>query len=357
MKITIITPGLLCTVQDLGRSGWRSAGVPPGGAADAWSHRLANLLVGNDDTAATLEIAGGNFRALVGRAGRLAVFGPGGELWIDGMPIGNGRPVWVTPGSEIDIRPRPEGNYTYLAAFGGWEVPVLLGSRSTCLAAGFGGLEGRALRKGDALATSSDDFKSSDEWSPATSSDDSRSFTPYSSDDSRSSTPYSSDDLESSDEGGAGKWRLPYREIPGNIIRVLPGPELGWWSAESRDRSFAADFTISTQRDRMGVRLEGPADLRNFEPAAGSMLSTAVMPGTVQIPPGGQPIVLLADAQTTGGYPRIAQVAAVDLPRLAQIPYGQTVRFQLISLAQSERLFLEREIRLRRIRTALSLKK
>jgi len=325
LKINILKTGLLAAIQDSGRPARLSDGVPSGGAADAVSHRIANYMAGNGAGAATVEVSGGGFSALVMRSGWLACSGAGGALFLDNIEIAGNRAFFVPEGSVLEIRPAPEGNYAYLAASGGWNVPEVLGSRSTCLPAGFGGLEGRALRKGDVLnaAGSPDDLEPSGQYGKI----------------------------------GTGKWfvpgLLPRMAANARIIRVLPGPENGWWSEEDERRFFHTEFTVSAHRDRMGVRLDGPP----FPPANQSiLLSTAVMPGTVQVPPGGQPIALLADAQTTGGYPRIAQVIAVDIPRLAQIPAGQVIRFHKVTLEEAERLYFEQENLLRKIQFALQFK-
>ena len=321
MIINVLKSEFLATAQDLGRPAWLSDGVPSGGAADAVSHRIANYLVGNEAGAATVEVSGGGFSALVMRSGWLACSGAGGRLFPDNIEIAGNRTFFVPEGNVLEIRPVPGGNYAYLATPGGWDVPEVLGSRSTCLAAGFGGLEGRALRKGDVLNASG----RPDGHMPG------KIFT--------------------------GNWfvrdLLPRVPEGAHLVRVLAGPEADWWSEAETRRFYHTEFSVSTQRDRMGVRLDGPS----IPPANKSaLLSTAVMPGTVQVPPGGLPIALLADAQTTGGYPRIAQVIAVDIPRLAQIPAGQVVRFQKVTLAEAERLYFERENLLRKIQLALEFK-
>jgi antagonist of KipI len=309
-------------VQDLGRPRWRSDGIPPGGAVDALSHRLANFLVGNEATAASIEIAGGVFSAITERAGWLAAACEVGQFLIDQQVADVWRPLYVPAGARIEIRPGWQRNYVYLTTAGGWDVPMVLGSRSTCLSAGFGGLEGRGLRPGDVLNTTAlPDWpvppgQAGVAWS-------SRCFI------------------------GAPDFRKPEGRI-----RVLPGPEAHWWSASRRAQFFLTPFGVSIRRDRMGVRLEGEACAPDLgEPAA--MLSEAVGPGVVQVPPDGQPFVLLADAQTTGGYPRIAQVVAVDVPRLAQIPTGQTIHFQEITLDEAERLFFDQEKMLQKTQLAL----
>jgi antagonist of KipI len=359
LKIKVLTSGTLATVQDLGRPEWRSSGVPLGGAADTLSHRLANFLVGNDDRAATIEIAGGGFSAQIRRAGCLAVCGAGGQFFIDKKEMGSGRLVFVPGGSELEIKADGEGNYAYLATLGGWDVPEVLGSRSTYLSADFGGLEGRGLRKGDVLASlqrgvifeeRKSDISDWVEMSPLLRRDDTSTL--------RS-------------EIWVSKWFVnltTFRKLSNfeddATLRVLPGPEFHWWEKAQQQQFFNTPFFVSKQRDRMGVRLEttlSVSNLTTFEKLSNlgnlgetkTMLSTAVAPGTVQVPPDSQPIALLADAQTTGGYPRIAQVVAVDIRRLAQIPSGKTVRFQLIALEDAERLFFEQENLLRKIQLAL----
>jgi antagonist of KipI len=263
----------------------------------------------------------------------LAVCGAGGQFFIDKTAIENGRLVFAPKGSELEIRTNPDGNFTYLATPGGWDAPAVLGSRSTCLSASFGGLEGRGLRKGDVL------------WAAD-----------------------SSDNLKSSDELREGKvwisrWFVnspTFRKLStfgkfDNVIRTLPGPEFHWWDETQQQQFFKTPFLISKQRDRMGVRLEEPSTFRKLATfrKVDTMLSTAACPGTVQVPPDGQPIALLADAQTTGGYPRIAQVIATDIPRLAQMPTGNTIHFQQVTLEEAERLFFEQENLLRKIQLAL----
>lgn len=320
MEITIIKLGLLATVQDLGRSGWRSDGVPPGGAADALSHRLVNILAGNEADAASIEIAGGVFSAKTERAGWLAAACEAGQFLIDQQVVDTWRLLYVPAGVRLEIRPGRQRNYAYLATPGGWDVPLVLGSRSTCLPAAFGGLDGRGLRPNDVLAGAG--LPGWPERQPRL------------------------------------LWSSPFFIAPAvfeasqGIVRVLPGPEMQWWSASNRASFFQMLFVVSTRRDRMGLRLEGGAIAPDPDRQA-IMLSEAVGPGAIQVPPDGQPFVLLADAQTTGGYPRIAQVVAVDIPVLAQIPTGQTIRFQEVTLDEAERLFFEREKMLQKIQLAL----
>lgn len=309
MRLHILSPGTLTTVQDLGRPAWRSSGVPLSGATDVLSHSMANALLGNPDSDATLEIASGGLRAQVEQGGWAAHCGLGGSLSVDGVEIGSGRTLYLPEGAVLHIRATATGNFSYLATAGGWDVPEVLGSRSTCLAAGFGGLEGRPLQAGDTLS-------------------------------SREATHAAIFSQKS--QFWKSRWYAPpmsWRAVSTVVIGALPGPEHGWWAAEQRRFFEEKPFQITPQHDRMGVRLlsADAAALRLSDGTASAMLSTAVAPGTVQVPPDGCPIVLLADAQTTGGYPRIAQVAAADLPLLAQVPTGQVIRFQMIGEEEAER--------------------
>lgn len=313
----------------MGRPFWRSNGIPSGGAADATSHRIANFLTANPATAATLEVAGGGLKAVIEKPGRLAHTGPGGILFLNKKEIPANRPVFAPEGAVLEIKPATGGHYSYLATPGGWDVPVVLGSRSTCFSAGFGGFQGRMLRRGDVL----------------------ESLTP-------SDKPRPSVEHNFSTDIRTGAWYAGYRLFPlpvlsGTQIRVLPGPEISCWNEASQTRFFDTAFTVTAGRDRMGVRLGGAPVAPSLKT---EMLSTAVMPGTIQVPPDGQPLVLMADAQTTGGYPRIACIIATDIPLFAQIPVGYTVHFQKITLEEAEQLLFEHENMLRKIQLALRFK-
>lgn len=323
MRLRIIFPGILTTVQDLGRPAWRSNGVPVCGAADWISHSLANALVGNCGATAALEIVSGGWKATVEQSGWAAHYGSGGTLLADGVETEPGRTLFLPEGTNLHIRPAASGNFSYLATAGGWDVAEVLGSRSTCLAAGFGGMEGRPLQSGDIL----DSF-----------------FSPQK---HLSEKPHLS--FQKHGNFWQSRWYIArqtsYASQP-TVVGILPGPEQAWWTAEQQRLLETATFHITPQRDRMGIRLQPPADanLSLRDHRASSMLSTAVMPGTIQIPPDGCPIVLLADAQTTGGYPRVGQVIAANLAALAQVPTGQSICFQQVSESEAEqRLWKQRQ--------------
>ncbi len=285
--IEVVEPGFLTTVQDGGRPDWTHLGVPVGGACDPWSLAVANLLVGNAPGAATLE---------------MTIVGPTLDIHEDvvaavaGANLGGPRPGRAIrlragerlafPGSASTV----EGARAYLAIAGGIDVPEVLGSRSTGLGAGLGGYEGRALRAGDVLHIG----------------------------DGRPGV------------GGDAVWPMTDREpqAPGTepALRVVRGPAAGG----GRLAALLADrWTVAAGSDRVGIRLEGPP-ITAFD--VGAVLSHGVTFGAIQLPPDGAPIVLLADGQTTGGYPVPAIVITADRPRLGQLRPGVAVAFEEVSL-------------------------
>jgi antagonist of KipI len=297
--ITVIQPGLFTTIQDLGRPGHRAAGVPLSGAADSVSLRLANRLVGNRDDAAALEctLLGPTLRfehdAVVALVG--AVF-PG---------LAGGGATRVPAGTEIPLGHATAGCRGYLAVAGGIDVEPVLGSRSTLVAAGFGGFAGRPLRAGDGLVVGEAGERPVDRKVAAAAS------------------------------GEQG------------VLRVIAGAQAEAFGAEAWSRT----FRTSSRSDRMGVRLEGlPLPGAG---AFGGLASVAVFPGTVQVPPDGQPIVLLADAQTIGGYPVLGQVIRADLPRAAQLRPGDQVRLEPVTLAEAHVALRQQEAAIREVREAV----
>lgn len=334
MSLRILRPGLLTTVQDAGRSGHRRAGVALSGPVDARSLRVANLLVGNAPGVAALEIT------LLGPTVRfctdhlLALCGADLSAMLNGQPLPLNRVVAVRAGTELTFgRPRA-GCRAYLAVAGGLAVPMVLGSRATYLSAGIGGLAGRALRADDVLPVA--------EPAPA-------------------AVRLRQQLLAHSPElpGVSASWfadpSLTPRPEAAPVLRAVRGPEYGQFMAASQQAFWAEEFQVTPASNRMGSRLAGPALFRSAE--APELLSAAVTFGTVQVPPGGQPIVLLADHQTTGGYPRIALAAAIDWPRLAQVPPGGTLRFQEISLSEAQQLYLAQEDKLRQLERAVALRR
>ncbi|MBI5423209.1 MAG: biotin-dependent carboxyltransferase family protein [Opitutae bacterium] len=320
--ISVVKPGLLTTVQDLGRFGYQKFGVVVGGALDRFAARVVNSIVGNHDNAALLEFAqlGPELRfetdTLIAWTG--ADFG----AQIGGEPLPSDRAVRVRAGETISFGAARAGVRGWLAVAGGIDVPLVLGSRTTYRRGGFGGFEGRPLRAGDVLRCGD-----ASEWT--------RNY------------------LSKAPRFSAWAVRPPTLGKPpsAGAVRALRGPEWDWFAAEAQRTFFASEWTATKDADRMGVRLAGPA-LPQRETR--EMVSEGVVDGAVQVPAGGAPIVLLPSRQTVGGYPRIAVVASVDMGRMAQIAPGKAVRFQEISLAEAHSLYLARERDLNRVRTGLT---
>jgi KipI family sensor histidine kinase inhibitor len=303
--IEVVRSGLFTTVQDLGRRGHRGRGVVQSGAADPFALRLANLLVGNPDDAAGLELT------LLGpelRFSHDSLVALGGA---DFLALPRWQPVFVQAGTVLTFGHARAGCRGYLAVAGGIDVPLVLGSRSTYVRAEIGGLRGRALRDGDTLPV------------PAT------------------------------PRHAQGRWHVDERIVPAYstapVLRVLRGAH-----ADQFGRAlFDGEFKVTAHSDRMGVRVAGAPLTRN---TSAELISSAVAPGTIQVPPDGNPIVLLADAQTIGGYPQIAHVIAVDQPLAAQLRPGDRVTFVEVTLAEAHELALARERVLAMVREGLAQK-
>jgi antagonist of KipI len=252
------------------------------------------------------------------------------EARIDDTPIPVWHPVLAPAGSTLRFGRAIRGCRAYVAVAGGIDVPPVFGSRSTYVRASFGGLEGRALRTGDVL----------------------RTFPP-----SETARRIRDSLAVDTPRVSIARWSLGItlrpRYAADVVVRVLEGAHASLLSAESRSAFVESRFRVSSSSDRMGYRLEGSAlALR----APTELMSEGVAFGTVQLPPGGAPIVLMADRQTTGGYPRIAEVASVDLPLVAQLRPGDALRFRPISLSEAQRLYLERETELAQARAGIALR-
>ena len=317
MSLRVIQPGMFTTVQDLGRPGLQRDGVPVSGAMDTFALRAANLLTGNAAgdaglemtlTGATLEFNGGALIALCGAPV---------DAWAADVQVPLWHPVWIPRGATLTCGPVLTGCRTYLGIAGGVVEPVILGGRSTFTRGGFGGHAGRHLMAGDELPVGT--------------------LSPLS---VRIAAAVAGDGhLPRAAHWGIGPSMRPgYSREP--VIRLLQGAHSASLTAVSRDRLFREPFRVSTQSDRMGYRLEG-VTLELTAPL--DLLSEAVVFGTMQLPPSGEPIVLMADRQTTGGYPRIGEVVSVDLPLMAQLKPGDQVGFRPVSLVDAQRLYLERE--------------
>lgn len=309
MNIEIVRAGPLATVQDLGRPGWRDRGLSLCGALDEFALQAGNLLVGNAPGAAGIEFTLGPATLRFHTDTCIAVTGTDADASLDGCPL---RPWWrqrVRAGQTLKLA-APQGRMrSYVTMAGGLAVPTALGSRSTDLKAGFGGFGGRALREGDHLPM----------HMPAA---------------------------------------LPARAVGTRppdwdaSVRVLPAPEHDDFAAAARDAFWSADWQVMPQSNRMGYRLAGPVLTREH---GGELPSHGVLPGVVQVPPSGQPIVLLADAQTTGGYPKIGVVIRADLWKLGQLRLGASLRFQRCTPDEALAALHERRLLLDQMRIALCM--
>lgn len=311
--LVVHKPGMLASVQDLGREGLRQLGICPGGALDTLALRLANRLVGNPEGAAGLELTMGNAELRFESDTRIAYLGSDFDARLDDQQLHPGWSVPVRAGQRLRFGganrvAASAGLRSWLAVAGGIDLPPIMGSRSTDLKAGFGGHEGRALKKGDRLPLGASGLTEAQRAR--------RAFGVRGPDPSR--------------DEGADAPVVPPSGDGATVLRVMAGPESHQFTAASRAAFHAAAWRITPQSNRMGSRLEGPALQRE---AAGDMLSAGVVPGTVQVPPSGQPIILMGDAQTTGGYPRIAVVIRADLWKLAQAPLGGLLRLVEVDAA------------------------
>jgi antagonist of KipI len=320
MSIQVEAPGLLSTLQDLGRFGYQHLGVGSCGAMDPVSHRLANLLVGNPQGAATLEMTLAGPTLQFKTDALIALGGADLNPDIEGEPVRLWRPTLVRGGALLSFGGPAQGCRCYLAVAGGFRVPEVMRSASTQLAAGFGGFQGRPLKRGDLLETG----PCPRQIYPALQQRFARGLQP----------------------AVALDWFPPwYQELdflrPARL-RVIPGPQWPLLTEASRRGFLEENFQVGPNSDRMGLRLRGPR-LALEQPL--EMISSGVATGTVQLPPDGSPILLMADRQTTGGYPRLGELASVDLARAAQLRSTETVRFATISLEAAQSLFLRREAR------------
>ena len=314
--------GFLSSVQDLGRMGFRQFGVSASGALDSFALRVANLLVGNDEGAAGLEITLGGSQLRFDDERIIAWCGGEFDVQIESRALPAGHVAHLEPGDELKFGRARFGCRCWLAISGGIDVPIVLGSRSTDLHANFGGFEGRTLRDGDVLPLGR--VRRSD---PAATEKISSWTAPH-------------------------DWASPASHHP--ILRFIRGIDWDRFNASTLQRLTSEPFVVSPDSDRMGVRLDGPELKREDE---SDLISEAVAPGTIQVPPSGKPILLLGGCQTIGGYPKIAHVITVDLGIAAQLRAGDSIRLLEVLLEDANRLLLERKHDFERFRIGLSLQR
>ena len=308
----VIRPGPLTTVQDGGRHGYQQYGVPPSGALDDYAFRIGNILVGNEENAAALEITLSGCRLRVLRETAVAVTGADLTPTLNGNLMRMYETVPVGSGDVLSFPRIKSGCRAYLAVAGGIDVPLVMGSAATYVRSGIGGIEGRALRSGDIIRTGEAAIA----------------------------------------RAGA---RIPPRFVPDYSstaeLRVILGPQDNYFTETAINTFLNSVYAVSPQADRMGYRLEGP---RLQHKAGADIVSDGIPAGAVQVPGDGLPIVLLADRPTTGGYAKLATVLTADLSRLAQAKPGDRVRFSRVSEAAAVTALREYEQKMATVRRLLT---
>jgi biotin-dependent carboxylase-like uncharacterized protein len=300
-RIRIITPGMLSTIQDRGRIGYQQYGIPVSGASDRYSLQLANILVGNNRYEGCIEMTMKGAAIVFLSKSTIAITGA------DMLPILNNNPirayetVTVDAGDVLEMNIAQKGLRSYLSIAGGFDLEEIMGSKSTYIRGGFGGYKGRKLKSGDVLDINPSNFNQIR--------------------------------------------KIPVDMIPiygsDTTLSIIVGTEEECFAEKSIETFLNSSYTITGQSDRMGIRLEGPP-IKHIDSA--DILSSGISEGTIQVPKNGQPIIMMADRQTTGGYTRIANVISTDIPKLAQMKPGDTIHFQKISLSDAHsRIRLQEE--------------
>lgn len=290
--LEVVRPGLLTTIQDAGRLGWSRLGIPGSGAMDRQSLDAANAAVGNAPGAAAVELAfpGPTLRALSGVV--LAVAGADFDARVNASPLEPLTAIPLRAGDVLTFRSPRRGQWAYVAVAGGIDVPPVFGSRSTFARGGLGGFDGRALRAGDVLGTG--------------------------------------------EASGAGRAVQPARvTTPPGLLRVVLGPQADYFPVDAQAAILGQPFEVTMHRDRSGMRLRGP---RLTHRDRAEILSDALLPGAIQVPADGNPVITLADGPTTGGYPKLAAVITADLDRLVQHSPGDRLRFEAVTVRRAHAL-------------------
>lgn len=311
----VLEPGILTTIQDLGRSGYSQIGVPPSGAIDSFSLRIGNLLVGNEEGEAGVEITIMGLKIKALREVVISVTGGDLNPTLNGEPLETWRSHLLIQGDILNFNGVRSGCRAYLTVNGGFAVPEVMGSRSTFLSGRFGGMEGRPLKKGDILAVNG----------------------------------------PSHPLGRIGV-RFPVEWIPSFekdvFLRIISGPQDEHFTGPGIQTFQSSPYRVTAQCDRMGIRLEG----QKIERRSGveeSIISESLIPGSIQVPGDGKPLIILNES-VTGGYAKIATVISTDLPKTAQLKPGDRVRFSRISVEEAHQRLRDQEERLATFKKSLA---
>ncbi|MGA4463011.1 biotin-dependent carboxyltransferase family protein [Bacillus bombysepticus] len=328
MDVEVLHAGMFTTVQDLGRSYYQQFGVPVGGAMDKNALRLINMLVGNEENEAGLEMTILGPKLLIKKTTLLAIGGADMEPLLNGERIPLWRPILAEEGSMLCFGKVKSGCRAYVTFAGGIHIERTMGSKSTYIRAVIGGIEGRMLKKGDYFQIGAQPEMAN-------------RFI---------------QDLQK-DERIKTKWAISNSVLPKYKkhpkLRVIADFEYNQFTEESRKAFFTKEYKVSNYADRMGYRVEGEV-LNRIEEK--EILSSPVTFGTIQVPNGGHPIILMADRQTTGGYPRMGNIISVDLPLLAQLKPGDYVSFEKITLEEAEQLYIEQEVNMNLLKKFIALR-
>lgn len=330
MSISILKAGLLTTIQDKGRYGYQKYGVVVSGAMDNFSMRLSNIIVGNHENEAVLEITLIGPEVKIKKGNLISITGADLSPTINGIKVPMGRPVYLNEDCILNFGTCVYGCRAYLSIAGGFDIPLVMESKSTYIRGAIGGKDGRALKKGDEVKIYKKNELSKKIISKLL-------------------------NIKSEKILIYPKWYIKeaiFKNSEGNEIRVLEDRQFKDVSGECIEEFFTSEFIVDSKSDRMGYRLNGPEIKFKHEI---EMISEEVSFGTIQIPPDGKPIVLLADRATAGGYPKIAHVIYYDFQKLVQVKPSEKIRFKKITFEEAEELYLERERYLEDLKKCIKL--
>lgn len=314
MGMVIVNPGIYTTVQDEGRLGYEQFGVSPAGPMDKRAFHMANILVANGMGEAELEMTVIGPEIRFTSPAVIALTGADMRPLLNGGPVCMYRAVKVAGGDVLQMQPAVSGCRTYMAVAGGLDIPVVMGSRSTLVKNCIGGYEGRPLKKGDEIS-----FCQSIE--------------------TVSNLP--------------ARWVPAEQTQPGRrMVRVIPGPQDDCFTKKGLEDFFWGTYKVTGDSDRMGYRLEGPP-LEHV--ADGNIISDGIVMGSIQVPTSGQPIVMMADCQSIGGYTKVATVISADLPVIGQCKSGDEIRFVPVDIVQAQQLYVEYYREMEALKARLSL--
>lgn len=315
MSIKVINSGLMTTIQDKGRMGYQASGMQVSGDMDRYSASIANALVGNEDDAPLLECTYLGPELEASEDVLVAVTGGEPKVLVDNKPVHAYESLILHKGQHLRVASMDEGTRAYIAIDGGIDVPLVLGSHSTNLKLGIGGAEGSKLYNGEVLNTGR----------PT---------------DLAKAIISGKSNIRHTDHEYMSHHHLWQENNHGDSheIRIVLGPQDDYFTPEAVKALDGAVYTISNESDRMGYRMEGEAIQRATQR---DMITDGIVFGSIQVPPNGQPIIMMADHQTTGGYPKIATVISADLPLLAQCAPGSKISFKVISVEEAQDIYIK----------------